>query len=187
MWMTPFYLFFGVLLVYIFQSKINLNKLQNFAHLFIFLFILSSLGYGYISVSEQDKRTDYPGKQIAEEIQFEWDKAQGKNKIKYVLGDEWHAGNLSYHLKSRPKVIFIPPESEPGKYNTGLTGLQEFKLLIATGFEIYHSIVEIKSVGKNEIGLCTLIKLAWLHGYISTEDFKSHGTPKYINYCFINK
>ena len=21
----------------------------------------------------------------------------------YVVGDEWHAGNLSYHLKSRPK------------------------------------------------------------------------------------
>ena len=22
--------------------------------------------------------------------------------INVVLGDEWHAGNLSYHLKSRP-------------------------------------------------------------------------------------
>ena len=27
MWMTPFYLFFGVLVIYIFQSQINLNKL----------------------------------------------------------------------------------------------------------------------------------------------------------------
>ena len=30
MWMTPFYLFFGVLVIYIFQSQINLNKLKEF-------------------------------------------------------------------------------------------------------------------------------------------------------------
>ena len=28
------------------------------------------------------------------------------NKIVLVYGDEWRAGNLSYHLKSRPKWIF---------------------------------------------------------------------------------
>ena len=37
MWMTPFYLFFGVLLVYIFQSQINLNKLKSIFH-FIYFF-----------------------------------------------------------------------------------------------------------------------------------------------------
>ena len=34
MWMTPFYLFFGVLIIYIFQSQINLNKLKGFASVF---------------------------------------------------------------------------------------------------------------------------------------------------------
>ena len=29
MWMTPFYLFFGVLFVYIFQSQINLKKISK--------------------------------------------------------------------------------------------------------------------------------------------------------------
>ena len=24
------------------------------------------------------------------------------NEIKYVVGDEWHAGNLSYHISTRP-------------------------------------------------------------------------------------
>jgi hypothetical protein len=24
-------------------------------------------------------------------------------QIEFVIGNEWHAGNLSYHLKSRPK------------------------------------------------------------------------------------
>ena len=35
MWMTPFYLFFGVLLIYIFQKNIVINNLKNF---FIFTF-----------------------------------------------------------------------------------------------------------------------------------------------------
>ena len=28
MWMTPFYLFFGVLVIYVFQSQINLKKMS---------------------------------------------------------------------------------------------------------------------------------------------------------------
>ena len=34
-------------------------------------------------------------------VQYVWDQ-QSKNPINVVLGDEWTAGNLSYHLKSRP-------------------------------------------------------------------------------------
>ena len=35
MWMTPFYLFFGVLVIYIFQSQINLNKLKGFITVYL--------------------------------------------------------------------------------------------------------------------------------------------------------
>ncbi len=107
MWMTPFYLFFGVLLVYIFQSQINLNKLKSFASVFLILFILSPFAYAYISITQTDKRTDYPGKLIAKEIQKKWDNKY-KSKISFVVGDEWVAGNLSYHLKSRPIWIKYP-------------------------------------------------------------------------------
>jgi 4-amino-4-deoxy-L-arabinose transferase-like glycosyltransferase len=101
MWMTPFYLFFGVLLVYIFQSQINQKKLKNFILAFLILFILSPLSYAYISITKTDKRTDYPGKEIAKKIQYTW--SQDHNEpINVVLGDEWAAGNLSYHLRSRP-------------------------------------------------------------------------------------
>ena len=55
MWMTPFYLFFGVLIVYIFQSQINLNKLKGFVKVFIILFIFSPFAYAYISITEQTK------------------------------------------------------------------------------------------------------------------------------------
>ena len=102
MWMTPFYLFFGVLLIYIFQSQINLNKLKYFVSLFLILFIFSPFAYAYISITQTDKRTDYPGKERAIEVQKRWDK-KFESKINVVLGNEWLAGNLSYHLKSRPR------------------------------------------------------------------------------------
>jgi len=101
MWMTPFYLFFGVLIVYIFQAQIKFKKLNNFISSFIILFVFSPFAYAYISITETDKRTDYPGKQIAIKTQYAWD-LNHKEPINIVLGDEWFAGNLSYHLKSRP-------------------------------------------------------------------------------------
>jgi len=109
MWMTPFYLFLGVLIVYIFQSQINLNKLKNFISVFLIFFILSPFIYAYISITEIEKRTDYKGKEIAENIQNIWNKKY-KSKIEYVKGNEWDAGNLSYHLESRPK--WLPVDSD---------------------------------------------------------------------------
>ena len=102
MWMTPFYLFFGVLFVYMLRSQINLKKIKFFLYGFLFLFFLSPAIYSFISVSQADKRTDYPGKDIANKVQFLWDQDFDK-EIEFVTGDEWKAGNLSYHLKSRPK------------------------------------------------------------------------------------
>ncbi len=101
MWMTPFYLFFGALTVYLFQAQINLKKLKPFMIGFIFFFFLSPGLYAYVSISNDNKRTDYMGKEIALKTQYAWDQ-QFNSIINVVLGDEWNAGNLSYHLKSRP-------------------------------------------------------------------------------------
>ena len=101
MWMTPFYLFFGTLFVYLFQAQINIKKLKPFMIGFIFFFFSSPALYAYVSISKEDKRTDYPGKEIAIKTQYAWDQ-QFNTKINVVYGNEWNAGNLSYHLKSRP-------------------------------------------------------------------------------------
>tara|TARA_B100001093_G_C26754877_1_gene982889 strand:+ start:16 stop:1338 length:1323 start_codon:yes stop_codon:yes gene_type:complete len=102
MWMTPFYLFFGVLFVYVFKSQINLKKINSFLYSFLILFFLSPFIYSIISISQSDKRTDYPGKEIASKVQITWNQNFDK-EVEFVMGDEWTAGNLSYHLKSRPK------------------------------------------------------------------------------------
>ncbi len=102
MWMTPFYLPFGILFVYLLKSQINLKKINSFLYGFLFLFFLSPILYSYVSITQTDKRTDYPGKEISIKIQIIWENNFDK-KIEFVTGDEWKAGNLSYHLKSRPK------------------------------------------------------------------------------------
>jgi len=116
MWMTPFYLFMGTLLIYIFQKQININKLQNFLIGFVILFLLSPITYAYISISKTDKRTDYPGKEIAEKIQKKWD-LEFNDPLNVVLGNEWNAGNLSYHLKSRPVWDGVVDKNKLDSYN----------------------------------------------------------------------
>jgi len=101
MWVTPFYLYLGLFFIYLFQKRINLKKLKFFFISFLFFFILSPIIYFTVSVTQTDKRTDYAGKKIAEKTQFVWNQDHFET-INVVLGDEWYAGNLSYHLKSRP-------------------------------------------------------------------------------------
>ena len=97
-------------LLFIFWSFIYLrfeisNKYKKNEFFFIGFFVsifLSPIIYSYISITEKDKRTDYPGKEMATKVQLIWSQNFEK-EIEFVTGDEWKAGNLSYHLKSRPK------------------------------------------------------------------------------------
>ena len=102
MWMTPFYLFFGVFVIYIFQSKISINNLKKFYYTFVFLFFLSPFTYGYISLTKDNKRTDYKGQEKAILVKKKLTDLGYKN-ISSIQGNEWLVGNLCYNLKPRPK------------------------------------------------------------------------------------
>ena len=101
MWMTPFYLFLGVLFLEIFKKNVDLKKVKRFYFMFLFFFVLTPSLYLGVSIIDDTKRTDYPGKEISRLVQNKWDD-NFVNDIKIVVGDEWSAGNLSYHLNSRP-------------------------------------------------------------------------------------
>ena len=103
-------------LIYFFNSGRSLKKSNDSGlaiasllliswPLIIFLTAISTIFplfvYTYISIIKTDKRTDYLGKEIAIKIEYLWNQDH-KESIDVVLGDEWFAGNLSYHLKSRP-------------------------------------------------------------------------------------
>ena len=101
MWMTPFYLFLGTLFFQIFKKNIELKKIKKFYFTFLLFFLSSPLIYYGVSIFDETKRTDYPGKEISRLVQNKWND-NFVNEIKIVIGDEWSAGNLSYHLSSRP-------------------------------------------------------------------------------------
>ena len=101
-----------------------MKKIKQFSYVFIFFFLLSPMAYLGVSIFDDSKRTDFPGKEISRLVQNKWDD-NFINDIKIVVGDEWYAGNLSYHLSSRPiwlndltdKVINI--KSDQGVVYTG--------------------------------------------------------------------
>ena len=101
MWMMPFYLFLGTLFLILYKKIIELKNIKKFYYIFLFFFILSPAVYLGTSLADQTKKTDFPGKEIARLVQNKWDE-NFTNEIKIVVGDEWAAGNLSYHLYSRP-------------------------------------------------------------------------------------
>ena len=71
---------------------------------------IRSVGYPGVEIDERRRpKLNYNGREIAENIQKIWNKKY-KSEITYVKGDEWHAGNLSYHLESRPKWLAIDNE-----------------------------------------------------------------------------
>ena len=104
MWMTPFYLFLGTFVISILRKNIDFKKLKRFYLIFLFFFIISPSVYLGVSLLDNTKRTDYPGKEISRLVQNKWDD-NFVNDIKIVIGDEWFAGNLSYHLSSRPTWV----------------------------------------------------------------------------------
>ena len=101
MWMTPFYLFFGVLVLSMFDIKDDEQTFKEFFKPFLILFLLSPITYGLVSLISENKRTDYKGKIEANKVLQVWQK-DFTESINVVLGDEWHAGNISYHMEGRP-------------------------------------------------------------------------------------
>ena len=101
MWMTPFYLFFGVLILSMFDIKDDEQTFKEFFKPFLILFLLSPVTYGLVSLINENKRTDYKGKIEANKVLQIWQK-DFTEKINVVLGDEWYAGNISYHMEGRP-------------------------------------------------------------------------------------
>ena len=107
MWMTPFYISFGLMFIYIFKSQINFEKMKAFTSIFLVLFFISPILYSYVSISKTDKRTDFDGKNLAEQAkEFYETEANGVGKMEYIKGNEWIAGNISYHLPERPRWIY---------------------------------------------------------------------------------
>ena len=87
---------------------------KNNNYLFFLIFIASLTfysrqTYAFVSIAQTDKRTDYPGKEEAQKaVNFYLNQTQVTGDLSFVKGNEWDAGNISYHLEVRPKWIYNP-------------------------------------------------------------------------------
>ena len=77
MWMTPFYISYGLLIVYILKSEINFEKIRAFSSIFQILLLLYQIMYAYVSITKHEKRTDVKGKNVEEKAK-EYDEKEGK-------------------------------------------------------------------------------------------------------------
>ena len=94
-----------------FKSEINFKKMKVFNSVFLVSFFISPILYAYVSISKTDKRTDFNGKNLAKQAKnFYETEAIDLGKMEYVKGNEWIAGNISYHLPERPKWIYDPKD-----------------------------------------------------------------------------
>ena len=86
-----FLLIFRTLFIFIFKQYIE-TKNKKFYYIFL---TFSSFPTAYLGISllDETKRTDYPGKEIARLVQNKWND-NFMNEIKIIIGDEWSAGNI---------------------------------------------------------------------------------------------
>ena len=83
-------------------------------------------------------------------MQNKWNK-NFNNDIKIVIGDEWYAGNLSYHLNSRPKwFLTLKEKALTLKNNEGVIYTGNPKILKSICPGVFGT---IKTVGYCMIGL----------------------------------
>ncbi len=127
-WLMPFYSISCLVITYFLFSI----KTKSYGILFIFFYLLNPaifLGSFYSDYTknrtkdEREKRVLYEGKKIAQIVQKEWNKISDK-EIKYIIGDEWYGGNLSYHLKDRPH-LYIHKDMEFWYANKNIKSLKE--------------------------------------------------------------
>ena len=84
--MTPFYLFIGVFLIYIFKNNITFNRIKYFLSLFLIIFIFSPMAYYFASITNKNKKTKSTLSNLRKSVYF----AES-------LGLEVHAGHgLTY-------------------------------------------------------------------------------------------
>lgn len=117
MWLGPFYSISSIVIFLLFfRLKEKISKISYF--IFTILYFISpilfltthsiELAKDYTENRTRDsrqKRVHFQGKEISNFINNKWKKNYDFD-LEYVIGDEWYAGNLSYHLNSRPKVYY---------------------------------------------------------------------------------
>ncbi|WP_211454330.1 glycosyltransferase family 39 protein [Collimonas antrihumi] len=110
MWGAPLWCFGGLFIVMAIRPALTTKRLRYFGRAWfvvlllpIAFFILDQLYAPKITGNE--KRTHFPGTELAQTVADRWHAAI-KSPLKYVAGDTWYAGNISFYSSERPSTMF---------------------------------------------------------------------------------
>ncbi|KAF3997728.1 glycosyltransferase family 39 protein [Glaciimonas immobilis] len=110
MWGAPLWCFIGLFIVMAIRPFLTIEKLRYFGRAWsiamllpIAFFVLDQLYAPQITGNE--KRTHFPGTILAETVTDRWH-GTFDSPLKYVAGDTWYAGNVSFYSTERPSTMF---------------------------------------------------------------------------------
>ncbi|MES9912080.1 MAG: glycosyltransferase family 39 protein [Candidatus Sedimenticola sp. 4PFRAG1] len=108
MWSTPYFLSFGLLVVYFLRPHIELHRLKRFGVYFALIAMTYPILYATIqhlapSIKHDGKRTHFPGDTLAMQVTETWNSKFDK-PLRFVIGDPWTAGNIAWYAQERPSV-----------------------------------------------------------------------------------
>jgi len=109
-WGQPLLSYFALLLLVFLKPKITKNRLKLFFILFSIFFGLIISGYSLALISAKSPSSaNFPGKIIATELTNNWHQ-NFQQKLNYVVGPRWLAGNIAFYSSDRPAVYM---EADP--------------------------------------------------------------------------
>lgn len=109
MWATPIWGFVGLWAMNHLQVPPAAANFRRFAYGFAALFILALSAYAgaaifYPYLTHNVQRAHFPGKSLARQVNAIW-LEHYQTPLRYVIGDTWLGGNVSYYSPQRPHVL----------------------------------------------------------------------------------
>jgi len=100
-WGTPLLSFWGVMLFAFLQpSQIHFKR---FIITIFGLLLLASSAYVFVQTQPGERRSNFPGKVIAKDIQTSWEQ-QFHRPLKFIAGERWISGNIAFFSKPKAQV-----------------------------------------------------------------------------------
>ena len=104
MWAAPLFVLIGPVLVMWWRPRMTVAALRRFVAVFGFLFLLAPLAYIAVfslgsAVTDEAKRTQFPGRALAERIDREW-QARFGTASPVIIAEHWYGGNAIYYAQA---------------------------------------------------------------------------------------
>jgi hypothetical protein len=110
MWGAPLWSFIGLFIVLLLKPALTTQRWRYLGRAWLVLLLLPIMyfviakSYG-TSVTGNEQVVHFPGESLGRGINQQWFAAT-RQPLKYVVGDTWSAGNVSFYADDRPSVIF---------------------------------------------------------------------------------